>query len=124
MQKLEAKKIFVPEGYIFLDVWPTPAGEEKIENCYYDSMKEAEWEDVDFLENRSVQDVILDMFSEASATETHPVCKIDGMTVELIEGVDYTIDIRSEEAFELSLIAERLEDLHKVMQEEMDRLGW
>lgn len=134
MQTLETNAVIVPEGYFLSAVTLTKVGQEKIEdvfNYHYRGgwAKEQgirDWDSDRFYERSvgSVEDWFDDIESDALAGEMHPVCKIENDIVKLVQGIDYFFEFKSWQVWELEQIAKGLNELHEVMQEEMNRLGW
>jgi hypothetical protein len=68
--------------------------------------------------------LIEDIEKYAMCSESHPVCVIEGQNVPLVQGIDYFFEFKSWQAWELEKIAAGLNDLHEVMETELNRLGW
>jgi len=117
MQTLETRKIIEPQGYYLKDVCLTKAGRKKSEGIFWCAYEG--WEDVPSFER-----MINDVEHEATACLQHPILEIEGYEYPLTEGVDYVVEFISIEAFNLQLLAERLNELHEVMEHELNRLGW
>lgn len=133
MQKLDTNAVIAPENYFLSAVTLTMSGREKIEdvfNYHYRGgwAKEqgiSDWNSDLYFENvGSVEDWFDDIESDALAGEMHPVCKIQNDFVKLVQGIDYFFEFKSWQVWELEQIAKGLNELHEVMQEEMNRLGW
>ena len=118
MQTLVTREIIEPEGWYFINTTLTASGLKKAAQFYSESFAEIE------KELYSMSSFISDIEMNSTDSLSHPVCETESFYVELIDGVDYVLEFQCKEAFELSLIAKGLNDLHEVMQEEMARLGW
>lgn len=141
MQTLAPREIIEPQGYYLKDVYLTKAGRAKAEALYeyayrggWASDKLGEYsnpydpndtfeEKYYFKTPATLEQLILDIESEATGGMEHPVLEMEGYTENLIEGIDYVIEFISIEAFNLSLLADRLNELHEIMEQELNRLG-
>ena len=133
MQTLDTNAVIVPEGYFLSAVTLTKAGREKVEDVFHYPYRGgwakeqgiSDWNSDLYFENvGSVEDWFDDIESDALAGEMHPVCKIQNDFVKLVQGIDYFFEFKSWQVWELEQIAKGLNELHEVMQEEMNRLGW
>ena len=137
MQTLETNAVIVPEGYFLSAVTLTAAGRQKVTDAFEYHCRggwvleqnPAAINDFFFADKYNsgcgtAADWIDDIESDAYTSESHPVCKIEGQIVELVQGIDYFFEFKSWQVWELERIAKGLNDVHEVMQEEMQRLGW
>lgn len=120
---MKIKPIIEIDGWILKNVYLTSSGRKKVKDLY-DYVYENE-----YAENRvgvvyTADQMIKDIEMNATDQFLHPVCKIGEYYDDLVENVDYVIEMQSEEAFELEIIAKNLNELHILMQSEMQRLGW
>lgn len=138
MQTLDPRPIFEPEGWYFIGVTLTKAGRKKVQDAF-------EWHyrggwaidedsrvlDDDFFSDKycnehagcSWEDWADDIEGNATGGMYHPVYKFGDEIVEFVENVDYVIEMQSKEAFELALLAKRLNEMHEVFSAELDRIG-
>lgn len=122
MQTLE-RAIIEPEGWYFINTTLTAAGRKKVSD-FYDAVFEDEKPKNVFGKTYSVEDFIEDIETTSHDQCLHPVCERDGVYQELIEGVDYVLEFKSDQAYQLEKLAHELNELHNVMESEMQRLGW
>lgn len=141
MQTLETREIVEPQGYYLKGVYLTKAGRAKAESLY-DYAYHGGWasdqlgkypscaDHNDTFEESyyikapgTLEELISDIESQATQGLEHPVLKMEGYSDDLIEGVDYVIEFVSIEAFDLELLATRLNELHEIMEQELNRLG-
>lgn len=138
MQTLESTPVIVPTGYMLWDVKLTASGREKV-TAAFEYWYRGGWKLEDnpaaandfFFNDKYVikgfgtaEDWIHDIEYDALGGESHPVCVIEGRNVPLVQGIDYYFEFKSWQVWELEKIAQGLNDLHEVMETEMDRLGW
>lgn len=138
MQTLETNAVIVPEGYFLNAVTLTVAGRQKVINSFEyhyrggwmieqnpSSINDPFFSDKYYqMKVGTAEDWIKDIEADALGGEMHPVCKIEGQFIELVQGIDYFFEFKSWQVWELERIAAGLNDLHEVMQKEMARLGW
>jgi hypothetical protein len=125
MQTLESTPIVIPEGYLIKSVRLTKAGIAKVEEL------RANENDFFFGDNYylyatvRLEDWVAEIEEAAATLEMAPACQFDdAKPIYFVEGVDYTVQMMSLEAYDLECLADDLNKLHEVMQEEMTRLGW
>ena len=131
------KKIVEPQGYFLKDVWLTQAGRKKVERAFEwhfggGYLRDAGenpssygfWDRVDAEKIGEVEDWIFDIEFDALHGLQHPACRMKDEIINFVEGQDYVIEMQSEEAFDLELIAQRLNEAHKAFEQELNRLGW
>lgn len=134
---MEIKPIVEIDGWILKSVYLTASGRKKVEEayewhfgggCLRESGKEISsdefWDRVEAGRVGEVSDWIFDIECDAINGLQHPVCRMNGEEILFEENKDYVIEMQSEEAFELEILAQKLNELHEVMQSEMKRLGW
>lgn len=132
----QMKKIVEPQGYFLKDVRLTEAGRKKVLKAF-EWHFEGGWAIAEGLQNDpffydkfvvggvgTAEDWVFDVESESFNGMLHPRLEINGEKIELTEGIDYVIEMQSEEAFDLELIAQRLNETHKTFEAELKRLGW
>jgi len=139
MQTLESTPIVIPEGYLIKSVRLTKAGIAKVEehfNYFYRggwAVEELRADEEDFFFGDNyylyatvrLEDWVAEIEEAAAALEMAPACQFDdAKPIYFVEGVDYTVQMMSLEAYDLECLADDLNKLHEVMQEEMTRLGW
>lgn len=138
MQTLETREIVEPAGWMLTNVKLTARGRKKVADAFewhYEGGAKIDYNpkiqfDPDFSDKYvtrgvgSVENWIDDIESDALCGLEHPTCEMNGEVLEFIEGVDYVLEWQSEEAFDLERIANALNEVHEVMQQEMTRLGW
>lgn len=122
MQTLDPRPIFEPEGWYFINTTLTAAGRKKVEELY-DYVYEGKYAKNMLGGVYTVEHMISDIEMNSTDQLLHPVCKIGAYYDDLIENVDYVIEMQSKEAFELALLAERLNEMHEVFSAELDRIG-
>lgn len=123
MQTLDPRPVIEPAGWYFINTMLTAAGRKKVSDFYDCVVADQESKNV-FGKTYSVKDFIEDIEVTSGDNCLHPVCERDGFYEALIEGVDYVLEFKSEEAYRLEKLANDLNELHNVMQSEMQRLGW
>lgn len=133
---MDKKAIIEPEGWYVKDVRLTKSGRQKVEEFYVWHFcggwavdagyrrEDPDFDDFYVSGMGTVQDWINDIESEAVAGCAHPDLSYNNEKEELIEGVDYVIEMQSEQALELEILAQRLNELHQVFEQELNRLGW
>jgi hypothetical protein len=112
------------QDYFIYDCKFIDAGREKFEDWFFD-YKNENW-DVSF------DDVVNDMMADAVNSESNPFYVLDKMfsydcgthRIDLIENIDYVFEYKSFESHRLEQLARELNELHNIMQQEMQRLGW
>ena len=138
MQTLDSNAVIVPTGYMLWNVTLTASGRDKV-TAAFDYHYRGGWKleetpcaanDPFFRDKYHREDygtadqLIEDIEKDAMSSESHPVCVMEGQNVPLIQGIDYYFEFKSWQVWELEKIAAGLNDLHEVMETEMDRLGW
>lgn len=130
------KKIVEPQGYFLKDVRLTEAGREKVSKAFEWHFCGG-WAIAEGLENDpffydkfvvggvgTAEDWVFDVESESFNGMLHPRLEINGEEIEFIDGIDYVMEMQSEEALELEILAQQLSNLHEVFERELNRLGW
>jgi hypothetical protein len=141
MQTLAPREIIEPQGYYLKDVYLTKAGRAKAESLYnyaycggwasdHLGKYPSEFDPNDTFEETyyvkapgTLESLISDIESQATQGFEHPILEMEGYSDDLIEGVDYVIEFISIEEFDLQLLAKRLNELHEIMEQELNRLG-
>ena len=137
MQTLENTPVIAPAGYMLWDVKLTASGRDKV-TAAFDYHYRGGWKLEDdpaaandfFFNDKynegfgTAEDWIYDIEYDALSGESHPVCVIEGKNVPLVQGIDYYFEFKSWEVWQLEKIAQGLNDLHEVMETELNRLGW
>lgn len=134
---MRGKPIEEVNGWILKDVKLTARGRKKVEDAYEwhfaggylrdageDPSTYEFWDRVDAEKIGEVEDWIFDIEFDALHGLQHPACRMKDEIINFVEGEDYVIEMQSEEAFDLELIAQRLNETHKTFEAELKRLGW
>lgn len=134
---MEIKPIVEIDGWILKKVYLTTSGRKKVEEAYEwnfgggylrdageDPSTYEFWDRVHAEKIGEVEDWIFDIEFDAINGLRHPACRMKDEIINFVEGEDYVIEMQSEEAFDLELIAQRLNEAHKTFEAELDRLGW
>lgn len=133
MQTLESTRITALEGYFVSNVKLTAAGRAKFEQSFIywyrggyvnDVIQynddESTWE----YPGVSVDAFIQDIECDATSMEMAPACMIGDEEIFFVRDVDFIVEMQSFESYRLAKLAKELNDLHEVMEEELNRLGW
>lgn len=132
MQKLESTPIIAPEDYFVYEIKLTAAGRAKFEesfNYWYrggyvndtvqGSNDESTWE----YASVSADGFIYDLECDAISMEMAPACRIGDEEIFFVENVDYIVEMKSFESANLERLARELNELHSIMEQELNRLG-
>lgn len=119
IQTLESTTIVCPEGWFVYDIRLTEAGRAKVQR-EWDYLSATAWQ---FIGN-SWEGCVDDIECDAISMECEPACRFGNEIVNFIRDVDFVVEMRSFEADRMARIASIIEDTHKTMEKEMNRLGW
>jgi hypothetical protein len=124
MQKLDLfVPIVTPHDFYVSNVTMTKAGIKKLSD-YLDSFYVKDW-------NYNLESAIDDVESEAVSMESEPVFFVSARrsitgndeVFRFVRDIDFTVEMRSFQAFHLEQIADELNKLHEVFEAELDRIG-
>lgn len=131
------KKIIESNGYFLKNVRLTESGKKKVSDAFTwhfrggwaidagHNIAMPFFNDTFYVRNiGSVEDWIFDIEADAINGMHHPECNMNGEDLIFEENVDYVIEMQSEEALDLEIIANNLNKLHEVFEQELNRLGW
>lgn len=123
MQTLEEREIIDPVGYWLYDCKLTEKGKKKVESLF-DQWYAEGWD-------YTSDDAMKDIEDRACDSHCHPLFLIeakfsaDGLAhvFYFVENEDYVLEFKSEEAYRLDILANELNMLHRIMEQELNRLG-
>lgn len=124
MQTLEIfVPIVTPHDFYVSNVTLTKAGIKKLEDHHNDFYVK-DW-------NYSLESAIDDVESEALSMESDPVFFVPAKrsvtrndeVFRFVRDVDFTVEMKSFQAYRLERLAEELNKLHEIFEQELDRLG-
>jgi hypothetical protein len=119
IQTLESTPIVCPEGWFVYNIIFTEAGRAKVQR-EWEYLNSTSWQFI----GRSWEGCVNDIECDALSMEMEPACRFGNEIVNFIRDVDFVVEMRSFEADRMARIASIIEDTHKTMQSEMNRLGW
>lgn len=119
IKTLESTPIVCPEGWFVYDIRLTEAGRAKVQR-EWEYLEATSWQFI----GRSWEGCVDDIECDALSMEMEPACRFGNEIVNFIRDVDFVVEMRSFEADRMARIASIIEDTHKTMQSEMNRLGW
>jgi hypothetical protein len=119
IQTLESTPIVCPEGWFVYNIIFTEAGRAKVQR-EWEYLEATSWQFI----GRSWEGCVDDIECDAISMEMEPACRFGKDEIRFIRDVDFVVEMRSFEADRMARIAAIVEETHKTMEKEMDRLGW
>ena len=118
MQTLESTPIIAPEGYFVYDIRLTEAGRAKVEQAW-EHWNNTTWEFI----GHKWENCVYDIECDAISMECEPACKIGNEVINFVRDIDFVVEMRSFEAANLERLAKELNELHSILEQELNRLG-